>query len=292
MNKSAIQSTFELLAADHVQLNKSWNYKDVTSTFYRLYYIDEGTGKLFNAGSSIRLQAGYLYMVPAFTNCNYYCSDFLSQYYICFTEGSPDGSSLFFNNRKLFQLKATERDISTFKQILHLNPGRGLQMSYNPKVFEKANVLRGMGDQNRKTPLSDFVETCGLLLQLIAKFLGSPDFSEDTREPFTSIIADSIYYIQTNLKQEITVGALAKRANKTPDHFSRLFFTATGELPLEYIQKKRIAQAQLLLATTGMPISEIADETGFQSVSYFIRIFRRLTNKTPGEYKRSNPVLG
>lgn len=292
MNRRVLRSSFELLATDYVQLNKSWNYKDVTSSFYRLYYIDEGEGKLFNVDSSVTMKAGGLYLVPAFTNCNYSCDDYLSQYYICFKEESPEGSSLFFNNRKLFALNAGKQDIAIVKQLLRMNPGRNINVSYNPKVFEKENVLKGLGAQNEMIPLSVYVENCGLLLQLIARFLSSSQFSVSNQVAFTPFIADSIYYIQTNLSKPVTVAALAKRVSKHPDYFSRLFFNETGELPLEFIHNKKIAQAQLLLITSYLPVSEIADRTGFQSLSYFIRIFKRVTGQTPGEYKRNNPVVG
>src|SRR5882757_10133384 len=148
MNRSILRSAFSLLNTDHVTLNKNWNYKNVTSTFYRLYFIDGGEGKLYNSTEVLKLEEGYLYLIPSFTTCNYYCDNHLSQYYISFAEESADGSSLFASNRKLFKIRATDRDIACVKRVLYLNLNRGLQMSYNPKVYEKRPVLKTFDELN------------------------------------------------------------------------------------------------------------------------------------------------
>ena len=286
--KSISGSGFELLATDFVCLNKNWNYKNITSTFYRLYYIEEGAGTLFNAEWSVKLESGRLYLVPSFTNCNYCCDDYMNQYYICFTEASADGSSLFSSNRKLFEIPATDQDISAIKRVLALNPRRNLKTPHNPKVYEKSKVISDYHDQNKMLGLPAYIETCGLLLQLIARFMRAENFLQANPRAVNSRVADAIYFIQTNLQHPITVQTLAGRANRNPSYFSRLFFEETGELPLAYLQKIRIARAQLLLSTTDMAFSEIAVQTGFESLSYFSRIFKKISGQTPGEYKHQN----
>lgn len=276
---------FDLVICDYAELDKSWNYLHVTSTFYRLYYINGGSGKLYNSDCSLVLEPGFLYLIPSYTACNYSCDDHLSQYYIGFMETSADGASMFSANRKLFKLPATDEDIAAVKKILTLNPGRGLTASYNPTVYEKNKVLEEHIARNDSTLQHSYVATCGLLLQLIARFMATPEFSNVDRVPIHALIADALYYIHTNLQTEITVALLARRANKTPDHFSRLFVDATGELPLVYIRMKRIERARLLLTTTNMLFYEIAAETGFESLSYFARVFKKTTGQTPGQYK-------
>jgi AraC-like DNA-binding protein len=291
MNKSILRSTFNLLNIDHVELNKNWNYKNVTSTFYRLYYIDGGEGVLYNADSSIKLEPDYIYLVPSFTTCNYYCDSYLSQYYICFAEESVDGASLFSSNRKIFKLKAADNALACFKRILQLNPNRSLYISYNPKVYEKRPVQKNFEELNQLTHASAYMETYGLLLQLVSMFLKPDVFLMEDKSIIHSKISDAINYIQTNLHQNITVTQLAKRANHNADYFSRLFFENTGERPLTYIQSKRIERAQLLLTTTNMPFYEIAAETGFESLAYFSRVFRNITGQTPGSYKKNSLVM-
>jgi AraC-like DNA-binding protein len=292
MNKSILRSTFSLLNTDHVALNKSWNYKNVTSTFYRLYYIDGGEGKLYNTDSTVKLEVGFIYLVPSFTTCNYYCDNYLSQYYISFTEESADGISLFSSNRKIFRIKATDEALNSFKRIYQLNPNRGLiTVSYNPVVYEKRPVLKNFGELNEMMQASVYMETYGILLQLLSLFLAPDQFLMEDKSIIHSKISDAINFIQTNLQQNITVVDLAKRANNNTDYFSRLFYENTGERPLTYIQIKRIERAQLLLTTTNLPFYDIAAETGFENLSYFSRIFKKITGQTPGAYKKNSLVM-
>ncbi|GAA4332252.1 hypothetical protein GCM10023149_38420 [Mucilaginibacter gynuensis] len=291
MNKSILRSTFSLLSTDHVRLNKSWNYKNVTSTFYRLYLIDGGEGKLYNAADTVKLEKGYLYLVPSFTTCNYYCDNYLSQYYIAFIEESADGASLFSANKKIFKLPASAYDVECVKRVLQLNPNRSLHASYNPSVYEKRPVLKSYHELNNNTLTSAYMETCGILLQLLSRFLTPDVFRVTDKSVIHSKIADAINYIQTNLQTNLTVADLATRANHNADYFSRLFYENTGERPLAYIQSKRIERAQLLLITTNMPFYEIAAETGFESLSYFSRVFKNITGQSPGGYKKDNLMV-
>jgi AraC family transcriptional regulator len=54
---------FSLLNADKVNLNKSWNYKNVISPFYRLYLIDHGAGTLSHPEQSMTREKGFLYLI-------------------------------------------------------------------------------------------------------------------------------------------------------------------------------------------------------------------------------------
>lgn len=285
MNKYVLKSAFSLLNTDYVQLNKNWNYKNILSPFYRLYLVDDGNGKLFNPGSSQVLEKGYLYLIPAFTVCNYYCAKYLSQYYLHFIEDSADGSSVFSLNRKIFKTAAVKTDIENFKRIGRLNPGRGLYLTTNPKIYEKQPVLQGFRELNNLMPAAANMETQGIILQLLSRFLTPGNFEMNNPKDFHSKISAAVDFIQRNLQLPITVTNLAERANQNPDYFSRIFHQHTGYRPLAYIQFKRIERAQFLIVTTSLSFNEIATETGFETLSYFSRIFKNITGQNPSQYR-------
>jgi len=288
MSKRLLGHTFSLLHVDHVKLNQNWNYTNVISPYFRIYYIDEGEGFILSAQGKTRLEQGYLYIIPSFTLCHLRCNDYLSQYFLHFFEESAEGISLFEYSRKIIKVKASTTDIANFKRLLDINPGRGINRSDNPKVYEKNDYYRSYQELNNIVSDATYLETEGIILQFVSRFLGSNTFKQKNPEPIPSKILDSISYIQIKLKENLTVGSLAKRANLHQDYFSRLFCQFTGERPLTYIHVKRIERAQYLIATTNLPYIEIAQETGFDNLPHFSKIFKKITSLTPGEYKRGN----
>lgn len=135
MAKRILRHSFSLLHVDYVKLNHHWNYYNVISPYYRIYYIDEGEGFISNDRDKILLEPGYLYLIPSFTVCNLTCCHYLSQYFIQFFEDSPNGISLFANNRKVMKVRAVAQDIENFKRLAEINPGRGINRSDNPKIY-------------------------------------------------------------------------------------------------------------------------------------------------------------
>jgi len=74
--------------------------------------------------------------------------------------------------------------------------------------------------------------------------------------------------------------------NMSLSTFRRTFLQLTGESFVQYLNTFRIAQAQKLLASSDLPISEVCLEVGFCDQSYFGMIFRRLTQMTPRSYRQ------
>jgi AraC-like DNA-binding protein len=288
MSIRLLRHNFSLLHLDYVKLNNKWNYGNVISPYFRIYYIDEGEGFISTAQEKIKLEPGYLYIIPSFTLCHLRCDNYLSQYFLHFFEESADGISLFEYNRRVMKVRSHEIDRATFKRLLLLNPGRGINRSDNPKVYEKNIYYRDYQELNNNVSECSFIETQGIILQFISRFLSSSGFKAIKREPLPFKILESIRYIQLNLSENLTVGSLAKAANLHQDYFSRLFYRFTGERPLGYIHMKRIERAQYLIATTNLTYIEIAEVTGFENVPHFSKIFKKVTSLTPGEYKRQN----
>lgn len=291
MIKRALKHTFSLLNVDHVDLDTKWNYKNVISPYFRLYYIDAGEGEISDVSATVKLEPGFLYIIPSFTLCNLSCQSHLGQYFIQFFEESSDGISLFENNRSIFKVKATAIDIMNFARLLEINPGRGINRSDDPRVYEKNIFYKEYQELNNRQSMSTFIETHGILLQLVSRFL-QPEILKHKETGHVPVkILNTISYIQLNLNQELSVTFLAERANLHTDYFSRLFQQYTGERPVKYIQEKRIERAQYLMVTTQMTYSEIATQTGFENVFYFSKIFKKITGMSPGNYKKQMDMV-
>lgn len=288
MNKRVLKHSFSLLHVDHVKLSVKWNYPNVLSPYYRIYFIDDGEGYIQDGKKKITLEPGYLYIIPSFTLCNLRCESFLSQYFIHFFEEFAETTSLFEQNRKVIKIPARDVDVENIRQLLKINPGRGINRSSNPKDYEKKDFYIHYEELNEKVSDAVYLESQGILLQLISRFMHSNEFTASNVSSSPSKILEAISYIHVNLKENLTVHTIAKEVNLHHDYFSRLFLQFTGERPLNYIHNKRIQRAQYLIATTDLSYNSIAEETGFENTPYFCRIFKKITKVTPGEYKKLN----
>lgn len=286
-----LRHSFILLNVDHVSLDNKWNYKNVISPYYRMYYIDAGEGTVSDGKKSWLLEPGFLYLIPSFTLCNLHCSSFLSQYFIHFFEDPRDGLSLFHYNRTIFKIRASDLDIANFKRFFEINPFRKINRSDNPKVYEKNVYYQEYEELNNKQSNKLFLETQGILLQLVSQFLDAEQSQYGNINDIPSKIVDLLGFIQLNLNQPLTVKMLADKVNLHPDYLSRIFLRLTGERPLSYIHTKRIERAQYLIVTTDKSLTQIAEDTGFSSLPHFSKIFRAVTSLTPGRYREQNDIV-
>jgi len=103
-----------------------------------------------------------------------------------------------------------------------------------------------------------------------------------------------------DLSRPWTLDALAARANASRASLVRMFQKLAHMAPLEFLSELRLELARRKLATSTLPLGEIAAEIGYQSESAFSRAFRRRFGMPPGEartstntaqHSRSAPVL-
>ena len=92
-------------------------------------------------------------------------------------------------------------------------------------------------------------------------------------------------YILVHLDSALTLRELAAVAGMNPYRFARAFHAATGESPHKYIVRRRIGNAQALLAASDLPLSRIAAAVGFSSQSHMTLAFQRTLAITPGRYR-------
>lgn len=93
-------------------------------------------------------------------------------------------------------------------------------------------------------------------------------------------------YIDSNLKQKITLSKLASIVNLSPTYFHKVFTETLGITPTEYTTNVRIDKAKELLVKTNLPVYEIAIECGYDNIPYFSYIFKNRINIAPGEFRK------
>ncbi len=99
-------------------------------------------------------------------------------------------------------------------------------------------------------------------------------------------IYDTIVFINKNYAKPITATDCANIAKMSYSYFSRTFKAVVGKSFKEYLNETRINHAQKLLCSQDLTVSEVASLCGFDSVSYFISVYKNLKGTTPHNAKK------
>ncbi|QUI24169.1 AraC family transcriptional regulator [Vallitalea pronyensis] len=99
---------------------------------------------------------------------------------------------------------------------------------------------------------------------------------------FLKVINDLLTH---HYHEEISTQWMAKQCNMSYSYFSRYFKKLVGKTFIRYMNDFRISEAEKLLLTENLNITEIAFRTGFATTSYFIKQFKRVKNTTPHQYR-------
>jgi AraC-like DNA-binding protein/ligand-binding sensor protein len=92
-------------------------------------------------------------------------------------------------------------------------------------------------------------------------------------------------FIHEHQADEISLGDVAHAVNTSTFYFCKLFKKATGLNFTDYLSRVRIEKAKNLLLNPNLRVSEIAFAAGFQSLTHFNRVFRRITGESPTAYR-------
>lgn len=92
-------------------------------------------------------------------------------------------------------------------------------------------------------------------------------------------------FIHEHSDEELSLTKVAKSVHISPNYLSEKFKEVTGVNFVDYIARHRIEKARKLLQDLNLRISEIAFAVGFQSLSQFNRVFRKLAGKSPTAYR-------
>jgi AraC-like DNA-binding protein len=92
-------------------------------------------------------------------------------------------------------------------------------------------------------------------------------------------------YIDVHLEKDLSVEVLASQFGISPSYFARSFRSSVGLAPHAYVMRRRILRAQELVASTELPLAEIALATGFADQSHFCRRFREMAGVPPRTFR-------
>ena len=170
----------------------------------------------------------------------------------------------FFKPEKSAKLHLSDELYTRVLQVLH-----NIKMEIGSYKQNDVHVLRAL-----------LYEVLMLLERAYQKAVLNEEITTD-KEINNIHIDRFIHLVGAHLKEQHSVQFYADKLCITPNYLNEIITSVMGLSAKRYIQNQVIDEAKKLLAYTDVPISDIAFELHFSTVSYFIRCFRQHTGETP-----------
>ena len=136
------------------------------------------------------------------------------------------------------------------------------------------SILTGLQGSDRKSIF--------MIINQFAEQLYSTD-----QQHVNEIVLRAKQHIQNHLHEELSVSSIAAYLYVNSNYFSRLFKKTSGEGCNEYITRKRIEKAKVLLEASGLQTGKIAEMVGYRDKNYFSLTFKKFTGHSPTQYRQS-----
>ncbi len=112
------------------------------------------------------------------------------------------------------------------------------------------------------------------------------EYQAHFRSRENNVVTQAKQYVAQHFAEDISLNQIARFVCLSPAYFSTLFKAETGCSFIKYLQRVRINQAKMLLKTTKLRISDIAESVGYRDLKFFNKIFLSETTVTPSEYRK------
>jgi len=206
---------------------------------------------------------------------------------ICFTGLTESAVPIHLNNEVVGYLQTGQVFLKDVNEEDEESVNKNLmRLGVN---LEKETGLKDLFYKNRVLSPKQYDATLRLLEIFAEELSGVVEemvIQEDEKEP--PRIKKAKRYIHDHLDDDLSLDDVANSVNWSAYYFSRMFKKATGLNFVDYVARVRIDQAKKLLLNPHLNVSEIAYEVGFQSITHFNRVFRKLTGTSPTDYRKQN----
>lgn len=270
-----------LLKAGKAVHNGDWNWRNVRSPFFRIYYVAEGSASVEIGDTTYQLQQNNMYVIPPFVLHTTSCKELFVHYYIHLYNPNQEHADLFSEYQIPVCVKSSRDKMVLFQRIVEMNPDLSIENS-DPQSYDNSHGLQQSILHHNQQAFQTQLETLSIIYLIISDIL-----KQSTRRnvQHDARIRSVMEYVNAHPSEKFSTAGLASRACLSTEYFIRLFKQSVGYTPIQYVNAKRMEKAQLLLAFSDKSLSRIAEEVGFSGLSYFVKTFRRLTGLTPSRYR-------
>ncbi|NMO95835.1 AraC family transcriptional regulator [Paenibacillus lemnae] len=255
---------------------------DHVHNWFELVYVHHGQGVFFINQTFYDMNEGSLFLIPGDT------------IHRAFPDAdAPVTSSAIFFNASWIRQGEQESDFSVLRcfELAARNNRYRLSLSNEARVLIVKHLQFMHEEQLQQKP--GYRQATFLHLQQFLLFMTRHMLDQNKDQVPTSAsqplwMKESLQYIDRNLSADLRLASLCKKASVTPSHFSRVFRQLTGMTLTDYVVAKRVVYAKELLIRTDDTSHDIAVQCGFESSSYFFKVFKKLTGVTPLHYRKTN----
>lgn len=259
----------ELLHIFMIDFSEGWGVRPHAHTFYQIWYVLDGRTTYVLDGSEITIGRGDLVFIPPGTR-----------------HELP-----LIQNREILRyvdVKFLINDETLRRECQELPQVMQLQDKYiNDSILR---CREHWYEQNRYSKDLAQLRLEELLLLLVQKRMPEEKSSQfwlprKEMENLHGVAADIAHYIDNHYAESFDLEALAKALRYNKAYLCKLFKSATGMTINNYLNYVRISRAYDLICYTSRSISQICVMTGFSSVHYFTRTFKRVCGMPPGQIR-------
>jgi AraC-like DNA-binding protein len=181
----------------------------------------------------------------------------------------------FLHTGQIFRKKPT---VTQFNRVAKLAVEWGVQVDQDKlkTAYFNTRVLSAKEHEAMVKLLQIFAQHLSMLTNQIV-------VQEKNAEP--PVIARAKEFIKQHQTEDISLGQVAKAVNTSTFYFCKMFKKVTGINFTDYVSRTRIENAKNLLLNPNLRVSEIAYEVGFQSLTHFNRVFKKVIGQSPTEYR-------
>jgi AraC-like DNA-binding protein len=181
----------------------------------------------------------------------------------------------FLTTGQVFRKKPTE---AQFNRTAKLLAEWGVQTKTNElrEAYFNTRVLSARQHESVVRLLSIFAEHLSMVSNQIV-------VREQNAEP--PVIARAKQFIAEHQTEELSLEQVAKSVHTSKFYFCKMFKKVTGINFTDYLSRVRTERAKNLLLNPNLRVSEIAYEVGFQSLTHFNRVFKRILGHSPTDYR-------
>ena len=182
-------------------------------------------------------------------------------------------------------------DLFEEKLLEPLNSGH---LMINPRINDTAKELceqlievYELKNQESESQLTAQIKTKIILLQFILEMWKKGFIIENDTNGRNTVEKEMVSYIQQNYTGKISLKEFGEQFHLSEKYISRYFKEHFHITLSQYVTYLRLEHAKQLLQDTDIPVTEVAMQSGYQNVSYFIRNFKKTYEISPLKYRNN-----